>query len=149
MSNRFSPQVESALKAAGWFEGRRVDLDKSSLGALSLFNKAEDVLNEFGGLHFGNCGPGIDCATSDVKIDPSVAVHLAPELRTYASARSTRLFPLGEVHRGHGYLVIDEAGNIYLLSDVLEPFAPTFPQSLELLLLGRKPSPGTQQISAH
>jgi SUKH-3 immunity protein len=145
MTARFSPSVLEILQSAGWFEGRNVKPCGESSWPFALFAKAQGVLSEFNGLHFGKCGPGIDFATSDVEIDPNLALHLAPELRAYETSRGTRLFPLGEVHRGHGFLVIDEQGNMYLLSDELEPFAPSFSQALEKLLLGRKILPPEEE----
>ena len=61
----------------------------------------------------------------------------------------TRLFPLGEVYGGDGYLMIDEKGRIYILSDVspdLWPLSSTFSEGIEFLLLGKRPS--RQQIES-
>ena len=119
MAHKFSRHVLDLLQKAGWFEGRNISLVTFSPTQLGLFTQAQEVLREYGGLHVGECGPGIDCATSDVHIDPSLTVHLEPELKDYEKKLGTRLFPLGEVHRGHGYIVIDEQGKTYLLSDEL------------------------------
>ena len=123
--------VAAILARAGWYQGRDVPLPLFAPDGLTLFPVAEAVLREF-----GECGPGVDFATSDVVIDPGVAVHLKSELDEYGRPLGTRLFPLGEVHRGHGYLVIDEQGRTYLLSDELSPLAASFSQALESLLLG-------------
>jgi hypothetical protein len=53
----------------------------------------------------------------------------------------TKLFPLGEVGGGDGYLIIDEEGRTYISSVIsggLHPLAPAFSECLELLLLGKK-----------
>lgn len=131
-----STAVTAILERAGWHEGRDVPLPLLAPGGPTLFPVAEAVLREFGGLRFGHCGAGVDFATSDVVIDPGLAVHLKAELDGYGRPLGTRLFPLGEVHRGHGYLVIDEQGRAYLLSDELSPLAASFSQALESLLLG-------------
>jgi hypothetical protein len=136
MVDRFAMPVLDILRRAGWFEGRNIAVAPPP--QFFLFPKANDVLAEFGGLHIGQCGSGIECATSDVQIEPSLATHLSSELNGAEQSLNVRLFPLGEVHRGHGYLIIDEYGRTYLLSDELSPFAPTFVRSLELLLLGMK-----------
>ena len=136
VADRFSPPVLDILRRAGWFDGRRVAVVPSP--GIRLFPKAHEVLAEFGGLRMGKCGAGMECATSDVQIEPGLATHLTSELHEAERSLNTRLFPLGEVHRGHGYLIIDEYGRTYLLSDKLSPFAPTFSRCLELLLLGKK-----------
>jgi hypothetical protein len=136
MASGFSPSVLELLRKAGWFEGREVPI--SLPVELQPFATARRVLIEFGGLHIGYCGAGVDCATSDVEIDPTLAMHVLPELRAYERSINRRLFPLGEVHLGHGFLIIDELGRTYLLSDELSPLAPMFAECLELLLLGLK-----------
>jgi hypothetical protein len=140
VTESFSPAVVDLLRRAGWQEGRIVANALLAPGQFALFPRAQEVLAEFGGLHVGECGSGIDCATSDVQIDPRLCVHLAAELKSLEEALKTRLYPLGEVHRGHGYLILDELGRTYLLSDELEPFTATFARCLELLLLGKKAS---------
>jgi len=139
MTDRFLEPVVDILQAGGWMEGRNVSYRACVPAEFVLFPKAEEVLSEFAGLHLGNCGPGIDCATSDVEIDPSAASHLVSDLLKFEGILNARLFPLGEVHRAHGYLVIDEYGRTYLLNDELSPFASTFDEALELLLLGKRP----------
>jgi len=137
----FSPLVADILRRSGWFEGRDVSRSLSPPPRFALFPKAEEVLKEFGGLRFGTCGPGVDFAASDLVIDPGLAIHLKEELKDYERAAGSRLYPLGEVHRGYGYLVIDELGRTYLLSDELVPFAASFSRTLEMLLLGKNASP--------
>jgi hypothetical protein len=140
MASSYSGPLLALLRRGGWFEGRTSSEFLIGAPHLDLFPKAEEVLREFGGLHLGECGPGIECATSDVEIDPNLTVHLASDLAQFAASKKLKLYPLAEVHRGHGFLIIDEHGRVYLLSDDLVPFAPTFGQGLELLLLGKKPS---------
>jgi len=78
--------ITDALLAAGWFEGRNVLRSLSLPNEFALFPTAVETLSEFAGLHFGICGPGIDCATSDVRIDPNLAAHLASELNDLAKS---------------------------------------------------------------
>ena len=138
MADRFSQTVLTFLRRAGWQEGRKVSQFLISIPGLSLFAKAQEVLTEFGGLHIGEYGPGLECAASDVNLDPHLAIHLGPELRNHESSNGLRLFPLGEVHRGHGYLIIDENDHLYLLSDELTPYSNSFVDGLEALLLGKR-----------
>jgi hypothetical protein len=136
MHDSLPSSVLDILSKAGWFEGRNTAIPLPP--EFQPFSEAQRILTEFGGLHIGHCGAGIDCATSDIEIDPMLATHVLQELSAIGRSMSSRLFPLGEVHRGHGFLVVDEKGRIYLLSDELSPFAPTFARSVELLLLGKK-----------
>jgi|GEM_PF-6637458 len=140
--DRFSPRVSDFLHKAGWFTGRDVLQSLSLPTNFNLFLKAEEVLKEFGNLEFGECESGIDCATSDVHIDPELGAHFKEELEEYEQSLKTKLYPLGEIHRGHAFLVIDEQGRTYLLMDELTPYAPSFSRALEMLLHGKKADPG-------
>jgi hypothetical protein len=131
--------IADALRAAGWFPKRSVDIATIEHLGANLFPVARTVLQEFLGLHIGTCGPGKECATSDIRIDPLSAVHVIEELPKYEQRCGARLFPLGEVHRGHGFVVIDEDGRIYLLDDDLMPYAQSFWSALEKLVKGLLP----------
>ncbi|WP_435007632.1 SUKH-3 domain-containing protein [Tundrisphaera lichenicola] len=137
--NNLSDKAREIIVKSGWFEGRDVNFSLK-LTQLEVFPAALEILKEFYGLHIGECGAGIDMATCDILINPNFAIHLQQELEAYAKLHQKRFFPLGEVHRDDGYMIIDDSGIIYLLSDILEPFASNFYIALELLLLGRKPS---------
>jgi hypothetical protein len=131
--------VAIALGIAGWFQGRTVDIAPLENLGISLFPAARTVLAEFYGLHIGTCGPGKECATSDIRIDPLSAVHIVGELAKHEQTVCSRLFPLGEVHRSHGFALVDEAGRIYLLNDDLIPFARSFGDALLKLVKGLLP----------
>ena len=150
MDNQFSESVEAILHAAGWYPGRKVDALSGIVSPFTLFSAAEEVLTEFGGLHFGSCGPGTDCAASDVEIRADFTNHLAPELIRYEQSLNTRLFPIGFFQHGHGYLIIDSDGSIYVLSAMsgeFRPFAPNFSEALESLLFGVKIAPKEEVLT--
>jgi hypothetical protein len=134
--NSLPPAATEILAKAGWYPGRSVPTSPLIPDGFVSFREAEAVLREFGGLHLGECEAGVDFARSDVEVDPRLAAHLKAELVEHEQSLGARLFPLGEVCRGHGYLVIDELGRTYLLDDELSPLAPSFTQALESLLLG-------------
>jgi len=137
MADRFSEAVTKMLLKAGWTEGRKVDPVHGLSEPSAVFPKAEEILTEFRGLHVGKCGAGVDFARSDVEFEPDLS--LLAELKEHEASTGARLFPLGEAVRGHIYLIVDERGEIYLLVEgELEAFAPSFPQALEMLLLGKK-----------
>jgi hypothetical protein len=137
MARIFPESVQAILRSAGWFEGRRVDPRTITESSATLFKAALDVLQEFGGLHFGTCEDGTDFLKGDVRIDPGCAVHVGDELRKYEDALKVRLFPLGWFYDGDGILVIDEEGTVYALTDELEPLASSFYDLVEMLLLGK------------
>jgi hypothetical protein len=136
--NSLPPAVTEILTKAGWYPGRSVPTSPLIPDGFVPFQEAEAVMREFGGLHLGECGAGVDFARSDVEVDPRLAAHLKAELVEHEQTLGARLFPLGEVCRGHGYLVIDELGRTYLLNDELSPLAPSFIQALASLLLGAR-----------
>jgi len=141
MFKDLSADVDDLLREAGWYEERHVTHTLTLPPEFSVFPRAREVLDEFWGLHFGSPGPGVDCAKNDVKIDPRLASHLASRLQGYGKVLQTRLFPLGEVHGGHAYVIIDEQGRMYVLSamsDQFFPLAPNFSRCLELVLLGKR-----------
>jgi hypothetical protein len=71
MTERFSHEVLQILEAGEWFDGRRVAVSLPEQYHPSA--KAKDVLSEFGGLQIGACGPGVNCARSDIAFDPELA----------------------------------------------------------------------------
>jgi SUKH-3 immunity protein len=147
--SQVSSAIVNVLREAGWQENRNVTHALALPSQFALFPRAQEVLAEFGGLRFGSCGAGIECGTSDVYIDPCMATHMISELQSYEKILQTKLFALGEVDGGHGYLIIDEEGRTYILSAMsldLGPLAATFSQCLEFLLLGKRLS--RQQIEA-
>lgn len=151
MEWRFPEPVEAMLRAAGWHQGHQVALACSGAMTFQVFARAEEVLREFGGLHIGACGPGSDCARSDVRIHADGMGHLTPTLAEQEALLQTRLCPIGSFQHEHGHLIIDSEGRIYTLSAVsgeFRSFAPTFSDALESLLLGIKIAPKEEPIAA-
>jgi len=138
MQEKFSKQLRDELSKAGWHEGRCDEVSYYDFPGMELFPAARVVLSEYAGLNFGKSGPGKECATSDVQIDPSLGAHLTQELDEYYRKHGKRFYVLGEIHRAHGYLLIDESGATYLHSDELLYLAETFEQGLEKLIHGIK-----------
>lgn len=145
----FPQSVARVLEEAGWHESRNVIHSPELPSESNLFQFAKEVLSEFGGLRIGASGEGIDCAKSEIIIDPKYLTYFNSELKEFESILQTRLVPVGELDGGHGYLVIDEEGRTYILSAMshtLGPLAPTFSHCLELLILGKRLN--RQQIEA-
>ncbi|MCG3134805.1 MAG: hypothetical protein HMLKMBBP_02187 [Planctomycetes bacterium] len=140
MTRIHSPAVRRILRSAGWTDGRRIDLGPWQAFPVSPFPAAQAVLTEFGGLHFGSTGPGIDCARSDVDLTPSWPNRRFTGYPDLERSIGQRLYPLGETHRANMELLIDESGRVYELQDDLHFVAPTFADALEIILLGKRRS---------
>ena len=76
---RFSAQAEYTLRAAGWRPGRQVpDLVASWKNLMlsdgfEMFESADEVLLEFGGLRIDQKGAGVTCAREPFNFDPTLA----------------------------------------------------------------------------
>jgi SUKH-3 immunity protein len=105
----WSPEVDAHARAAGWYPGRRVNIDawvqQLAKDQGQLPPAAAELLAEFGGLHIPKKGPaGVDFAPVEVEFDPTLAGPIGDDL-----------YPLGEAGGGHAGLAIDESGVVYLL----------------------------------
>ena len=138
--NRFSDITKELLIRAGWYEGRNVFNEVHIPKGFIIFPVAIEVLQEFGNLHIGVVGAGKQCATSDVEVNPCLGEGLEILLAPHETKLGRRLYPIGEIHNGHGALILDEVGEVYLFFDDLMPYATSFKQALEMLMLGLKPA---------
>lgn len=138
MSRVHSPKIERILRSAGWTPGRRIDLRVWNAFPVPPFTAAQSVLTEFGGLHLGSTGPGIDCATSDVDLTPQWPNRQFTDYPDLERSLGQRLYPLGVTHRANMDLLIDESGRVYELQDDLHFVASTFADALEIILLGKR-----------
>jgi hypothetical protein len=134
-------EIGRLLRDAGWFPSRRlpeaVARWRSALEAegFVLHPAAEAVLVEFGGLHVGSMGPGVEMARSEVCLDPSLAVG---ERERFAELRGRQVFPLGEVDGGNGFLGVDRAGAVYLVAEEVLARWPSFEAALRSLVTGTR-----------
>jgi hypothetical protein len=132
------------FKSAGWFPGRTVEVRFDRVEVLRSFPIAAGLLREYGGLRVGKCGPGRDCATSDIEFTT------APSLkdRDAVSALETAgddLFPIGSAHHRHMELFVDSAGRLvaYGVPDgKIYTVGESIIDGIERLLLGYR-YPGT------
>ncbi|WP_405639764.1 SUKH-3 domain-containing protein [Streptomyces uncialis] len=144
---------ESALRDAGWYEGRDVGAE-AELAALrtvalvepvvggavwTMFPAAARALREFHGLLLSPAGPGDDVAASGCAVDPTTARHA---LRPFADlGRSTgyRLFPFGRTDTG-ALLAVDEQGCLFSVDHGGRwQLGETVRQGLLALIEGRAP----------
>ena len=97
---------------------------------------AHDVLSEFGGLHIKSEGAGIDCARSDLNLDPSFVLGEEDRFLSFNCFRGKQVFPLGEAVGGYLFAAIDDHGVVYLVMEDVYYLADSFEAALEHLLLG-------------
>jgi SUKH-3 immunity protein of toxin-antitoxin system len=140
----FHPEVDRALRSAGWQPGRRVPelvtkwrLALESGSRFTLHQAAESVLIEFGGLRIERVGTGVEVSSLRVDLDPAVALGEDDRLLDYFPELHNRsVFPLGEVEGGHAFLGIDLTGVTYLVMDEVHGRWPSFPLALDGVLRG-------------
>ncbi|MFD4864907.1 SUKH-3 domain-containing protein [Streptomyces sp. NPDC058412] len=113
--SRFSSETDAALRAAGWFPGRQVDVTgwRRSLEGLSMHTAAEDFLQEFGGIRVEVSGPGMTCMRISFEIDPELGFGEEDRFLELSRRFNRSLFPVGMTDSSEFILAIDEEGVIY------------------------------------
>jgi hypothetical protein len=141
--SRFSLETEQLLKRAGWFAGRcdssQVEdwaHEMESPDGFKMSSVAKSVLKEFGGLHIKSDGPGLECARSDIELNPLLAKCEEDRFFSFSCFMGKQVFPLGEAVVGHMFAAIDEEGKVYLVMEEVQLVASSFDAALESLLLG-------------
>ena len=139
----YHPDVERALRAAGWAPGRQVPhlvghwratLEKERF---VLHRAAESVLLEFGGLRITAVGPGVAVSSSGLNLDPDLAIGESDRFLDYFPELHNRsVFPVGESDDGHAFVGVDPQGVTYLLADEVFARWATFNTALDGLLRG-------------
>lgn len=116
------------LRAAGWRPNRNV-WDRLKLPqSLSVFPEAKRILAEFGDLRFSS-------PAESVHLDPSVGEEIADQIKVYEKKLGRPLYPVGILEGGDTlYLLVDDKGLVYALSDQLEPFASSFERAIGYLV---------------
>ncbi|WP_327136060.1 SUKH-3 domain-containing protein (plasmid) [Streptomyces sp. NBC_01343] len=121
MMPRFSSEIEGALRAAGWFPGRQVDISawRNSMQGFPMHVAAEEILREFGGIHVQVSGPGVTCMRTPFEFDPELAVGEEDRFLELSRRFDCSLFPVGMKDSGDFFLAIDEDGTVYALMNWL------------------------------
>lgn len=137
-----SEDVEQALRAAGWHEGRSCEELAKWRGMLSqsgvtLLAPAERALAEFGGLRVQSTQrTGRDFAPVSMLFDPT-KVDLE-QVRAFESVLGRALSPLAETDGGNGALVIDAQGHVHLIYDDHVQVGRSIREAIELLFEGKR-----------
>ena len=146
--SRFPKDIEDRIQGQGWYAGRQYAGTLDRPEDFERIPAAEAILSEFEGLKLGVSGPGLECATADIDMDPSWGDGMAEEVHAESNqiGRQIRYYPLAGVQNGHQTMFVDDDGTIYLYFDRLERFAPSFDEALVLLLRGVRSRPHEPQL---
>ena len=124
---RFPAAVADALRAAGWYPGRRemaqVEYWADTLRAHrspgghrhTVHRAAVEAWAEFGGLPLAAPGPGVEIAPTPVLINPLCGLHAARTLADLGRALDAEIAPLGQESDGAALLAMDAEGRVYSL----------------------------------
>ena len=136
--SRFSPAVESTLRAAGWAPGRDVSASVSqwerAIPEYQGFAAARRALSEFEGLVVSASGPGISMARIPVELNPTLARGEDDRLLAFQAVGP--LFPLGEVENGQHFLAISQEGAVYVVGDAIQRAGSSMEEALGRLICG-------------
>lgn len=132
------------LLLAGWRPNRNVWHQVSLPKSFSVFPSAKEAIAEFGNLKFQE-------SSELVHLDPSEGERVAEEISRYERKVGCSLYPIGILDGGDTiYLLIDETGIVYTLSDGLRPFALTFHRAIEYLVSHRAGvDPALEKVGLH
>ncbi|HBB87906.1 MAG TPA: hypothetical protein DC047_09845 [Blastocatellia bacterium] len=137
-SERFSAATKEMLGEAGWIPDRDVSREIQLPPGFDPFPAALKALAEFGNLHVGRRGSGVEFARTPIVLDPMLAMGEDDRFREFSGILKSNLYPLGETDDGHGFVAIDEQGRVFLIYDDLNFVGETFDSALENLLAGAK-----------
>jgi len=143
MAERFDPEVERMLLAAGWRPGREVARMVSKWESRlaptegAMPEVARKVLTEFGGLSVGQWGVGEYRGRGSVEFDPVKALGESDR----GPVLGQRVYPLGETDFGHGFLFAVETVGIWSWSidHTFRQLGRDIGEALNCQLLGRRP----------
>lgn len=136
--SNFFEEIREEVSRAGWFPGRAVLLQVTLPSGFVSSEAALRVLDEFGLLHIGSVGPGVDCARSDVLLDPNCADGLDECIKKEGEMLSLDFFPLGAAHRGHAIVMMSRDGVVFLYGEGgVVRVADDFFEALWRILTGR------------
>lgn len=156
MSERFTPAVEAALRAAGWRPGRRLD-DATLMGirrvvgqragvfggGLHTSRHADRVLAEFGGLVVDVGEPG-EVNPRPFALDPTMAADSVETLIDAGRALGTSLYPLGVEGLDEAVLAIADHGEVLAIDPTGEwSLGDSIEEAFDTLVTGRRPRPAT------
>lgn len=130
--------IQSLFIVAGWTpkQPQLSSLDVSSCSAAY-------VLSEFGGLEVGSCGPGLECATSNIRFLSNVNAGKNSVITPW-ERKLGLLVAVADAHNDHIIVYVDRKGSYYFFTDPDEQLyfgGNSFGEAMERLLLGKAYGP--------
>ena len=130
------------MRQISWYPGRAVPNEverwKRELDEFVIFDVAETVLLEFGGLRNDEDGPGLEAARSRFRLDPALACGERGRFEEFETEIDCRLYPLGEACGGAVFLAIAEDARVYLMERALWLAGDDIWDALDRFIRGRK-----------
>lgn len=102
---------------------------------------AFQILSSFSGITVGKCGPGEECATSDIAFG---FIERGYEADIWSSLLGTILVGIGTVHHNHADLYVDSTGRFFETSAVHDAtcyLGASFDDAMRALLRGIRSRP--------
>ena len=116
------------LFLAGWRPNRDVWDELTLPNSFVVFPAARLTLSRYGNLTFRH-------PSETVTLDPSAGEEAAEEIAAFEKELGFSLYPIGLLDGGDTiYLLIDERGVVYSMSDELQAFALTADRAVEYLV---------------
>lgn len=101
-----------------------------------MFESAEEVLLEFGGLSIDQKGAGVSGAREPFTFDPALAAGEGDRFSDLSARVNTKLYPLGEAAGGHLFWAIGENRHVYFLMNEISLVGQNIEEALERLIIG-------------
>ena len=101
-----------------------------------MFPAAQSALEEFGGLHVTDRGPGVDRARESFKVDPTLAIDAEDLFEEHSRLLQKRLFPLGEAG-DQAFLAIADTGEVFLIFEGVQLVGDNIEEAMTNLIEGR------------
>ncbi|MBD0735738.1 SUKH-3 domain-containing protein [Streptomyces sp. CBMA29] len=142
IGTRWSAETDWALRRCGWRPDRTVPTTdwerrlREDDADFVMHDAARRFLGEFGGLEIDQRGPGRTAARSPFRLDPLAALHESEIFDDLSEQAGERLYPLGAVDGGVGYLSMAPTGAVYLGMDDAGLLAGSGDKALNKLIEG-------------
>lgn len=100
-----TPDLISMFQAAGWYSGRRVEVDP----AVPSDHPAHQVLGELGGLQLPKLYGDYEVCEIDFQYVPLKEERI----RLWEEALGVQLIGIAELHNAHGEMLLSDSGHVF------------------------------------
>lgn len=106
--------IEPLFRAAGWL-GPKEDASPDARH-LSVSGIATRILDEFGGLTVGACGPGTEMAAGDVRFYEGIRPEVSALIQAW-KRQIGEVIAFASAHHDHMILFVGANGSFYIFTD--------------------------------